>query len=125
MRYQNPLPPVSFNARLVILRRETDVQRFEQPPFPPKLINVPTSLDRITSYEFLEPLCSEREMPMIVDSELGMPMELGKIRQGDYGDGEYWMGDRSSESSLPYRLHGTHEKQRNRAFKEFCSDRRA
>lgn len=38
---------------------------------------------------------NEREFPMIIDVEMGMPMELGKIRPDEFGDGEYWMGNRS------------------------------
>lgn len=34
---------------------------------------------------------------MMLDNELGLPMELGKIRAGDCGDGEYWNGSRSSK----------------------------
>lgn len=34
---------------------------------------------------------------MIVDGELGMPMELGKIPPGQTGDGQYWLGDRDGE----------------------------
>lgn len=34
---------------------------------------------------------------MILDGELGMPMELCRIREGEYGDGEYWKGNRSGE----------------------------
>lgn len=37
---------------------------------------------------------------MIIDGELGMPLELGKIPAGSYGDGSYWTGNRSG-ASLP------------------------
>lgn len=36
---------------------------------------------------------------MILDGELGLPLELGKIREGEFGDGEYWQGNRSGSSS--------------------------
>lgn len=32
---------------------------------------------------------------MIVDGELGMPLELGQIAPGSYGDGSYWTGTRT------------------------------
>lgn len=38
---------------------------------------------------------------MIIDVEMGMPMELGKIRPDEFGDGEYWMGNRSRAFLLP------------------------
>lgn len=75
VRYQNPLPP---------------------PPFPPRLIHIPTSPARYATYEFLNPLFDERELPFVLDGELGLPLELGKIRPGNYGDGSYWLGDRKS-----------------------------
>ena len=71
MRYQNPLPP---------------------PPFPPKLLIVPTDVERYASYEFLQPAVAEREIPMIVDAEIGMPLELGREDDG------FWSGDYSCES---------------------------
>lgn len=79
VRYQNPLPP---------------------PPFPPRLIHIPTSPARYATYEFLNPLFDERELPFVLDGELGLPLELGKIRPGNYGDGSYWLGDRKSQSPL-------------------------
>ncbi|KAI5477001.1 Paf1 family protein [Pseudohyphozyma bogoriensis] len=74
VRYQNPLPP---------------------PPFPPRLLNIDTTPTRYASYEFLKPLARERELPLVIDGELGLPLELGKIASGSYGDGAYWDGDRS------------------------------
>ncbi|GAA6058968.1 hypothetical protein JCM10212_001678 [Sporobolomyces blumeae] len=73
VRYQNPLPP---------------------PPFPPRLLHVPTTPARYASYEFLNPLQSERELPMILDAELGLPLEFGKSRDGAAVDAEYWTGNR-------------------------------
>lgn len=68
IRYQNPLPP---------------------PPFPPKLLQIPTDLNRFASYDTLRPIEAEREMPLLVDAELGMYLENGQ------GDPDYWEGDRS------------------------------
>lgn len=65
-----------------------------QPPFPPRLLNITTTPQRYSSYEFLNPLIAERELPMVLDSELGMPLELGHVPVGEYGDGAYWEGKR-------------------------------
>ncbi|GAA5895276.1 uncharacterized protein JCM6883_001458 [Sporobolomyces salmoneus] len=74
VRYQNPLP---------------------SPPFPPRLLHVPTTPARYASYDFLNPLQSERELPMILDGELGLPLEYGKSRSGnDKVETEYWLGNR-------------------------------
>ncbi|ORY74052.1 RNA polymerase II-associated [Leucosporidium creatinivorum] len=70
-------------------------QNLPPPPFPPRLLHIPTHPSRYSTYEFLNPLSSERELPMIVDGELGMPLELGKIAPGSYGDGSYWTGSRT------------------------------
>ncbi|SCV70459.1 BQ2448_1853 [Microbotryum intermedium] len=77
VRYQNKLPP---------------------PPFPPRLLHIPTSPHRYANAAALNALASEREVPMILDGELGLPIELGKIPDGAYGDGEeeYWIGNRSA-----------------------------
>ena len=76
VRYQNPLPP---------------------PPFPPRLLHVGTSPARYASYEFLNPLQSERELPMILDGELGLPLEYGKSRDGNAVETGYWLGNREGE----------------------------
>ncbi|GAA5906162.1 hypothetical protein JCM6882_006063 [Rhodosporidiobolus microsporus] len=75
VRYQNPLPP---------------------PPFPPRLIHIPTTPQRYATYDFLTPLQSERQLPMILDGELGMPLEYGKPSEGKGCDGEYWLGNREA-----------------------------
>lgn len=86
VRYQNPLPA---------------------PPFPPKLINIPTGPQRYATYDFLSPIQGERELPLILDSELGLPLEYGKPHEGGRGDGEYWMGNRTGEvARLLPRLSG-------------------
>ncbi|GAA6028574.1 hypothetical protein JCM8097_007289 [Rhodosporidiobolus ruineniae] len=75
VRYQHPLPA---------------------PPFPPRLLHVPTAPQRYASYDFLTPLASERELPMILDGELGMPLEYGRAPEGQQRDGKYWMGEREA-----------------------------
>ena len=55
VRFQNPLPP---------------------PPFPPKLLNIPTNPKRYAVAEFTASLANETLLPMVVDAELGMPLDL-------------------------------------------------
>ncbi|KXN92386.1 hypothetical protein AN958_07004 [Leucoagaricus sp. SymC.cos] len=57
VRYSNPLPA---------------------PPCPPKLLDIPTNPMRYTRPEFLNELVNETPLPMIIDAELGMPLDLGK-----------------------------------------------
>ncbi|KAL0062898.1 hypothetical protein AAF712_010219 [Marasmius tenuissimus] len=57
VRYANPLPP---------------------PPCPPKLLDIPTTPMRYARPEFLNSLANNTPLPMIVDAELGMPLDLGK-----------------------------------------------
>ncbi|KAF8967736.1 RNA polymerase II-associated protein [Flammula alnicola] len=57
VRYSNPLPA---------------------PPCPPKLLNIPTNPMRYARPEFLNGLANETPLPMIVDAECGMPLDLGK-----------------------------------------------
>ncbi len=79
VRYQNPLPA---------------------PPFPPKLLHIGTTPQRYATYDFLAPIQSERELPMILDAELGMPLEPGKAAPGGVtSTADYWLGNRSGESS--------------------------
>ncbi|KAG5634869.1 hypothetical protein H0H81_000469 [Sphagnurus paluster] len=58
VRYSNPLPA---------------------PPCPPKLIDIPTNPMRYARPEFLNALANETPLPMIVDAEFGMPLDLGKF----------------------------------------------
>ncbi|KIY44969.1 hypothetical protein FISHEDRAFT_24425, partial [Fistulina hepatica ATCC 64428] len=55
VRYANPLPA---------------------PPCPPKLINVPTNPMRYAKSQFLDAIASEVPLPLIVDAECGMPLDL-------------------------------------------------
>ncbi|KAI0047855.1 Paf1-domain-containing protein, partial [Auriscalpium vulgare] len=57
VRYQNPLPA---------------------PPCPPKLLDIPTNPMRYARPEFIDAIANEALLPMIVDAECGMPLELGK-----------------------------------------------
>ncbi|OAV87644.1 hypothetical protein PTTG_04663 [Puccinia triticina 1-1 BBBD Race 1] len=72
-RYQNPFPP---------------------PPFPAKLLHISTDSVRYADYRFLRNIEKEREVPLISDADLGMPIELGIEADGTYGLGAYWEGDR-------------------------------
>ncbi|KAF8239312.1 RNA polymerase II-associated protein [Tricholoma matsutake] len=57
VRYSNPLPA---------------------PPCPPKLVDIPTNPMRYARPEFLDAVANETPLPMIVDAECGMPLDLGK-----------------------------------------------
>ncbi|KZV91509.1 hypothetical protein EXIGLDRAFT_648223 [Exidia glandulosa HHB12029] len=57
VRYSNPLPP---------------------PPFPPKLLTIATSPARYADPSFTDRLASETALPMFVDADLGMPLDLGQ-----------------------------------------------
>ncbi|KAG6902582.1 hypothetical protein C0995_014589 [Termitomyces sp. Mi166 len=58
VRYSNPLPP---------------------PPCPPKLLDIPTNPMRYARPGFLDALANDTPLPMIVDAECGMPLDLGKF----------------------------------------------
>ena len=55
VRYLNPVPP---------------------PPFPPKLLNVTTDINRFGEPSYLNELAASTPLPMLVDSEMGMPLDL-------------------------------------------------
>ncbi|KAJ8518304.1 hypothetical protein ONZ45_g4616 [Pleurotus djamor] len=57
VRYSNPLPP---------------------PPCPPKLLELPIDPLRYAKPEFLQNIASDVPLPMIVDAECGMPLDLAK-----------------------------------------------
>ncbi|KAK4051959.1 hypothetical protein OIO90_004489 [Microbotryomycetes sp. JL221] len=81
VRYQNKLPP---------------------PPFAPRFVLLDTTPQRYATYEFLNALNSEREVPMTIDGELGMHLEVGKLAPGDTTHSNYWTGvDRSSVAPTP------------------------
>ncbi|KAI9062578.1 RNA polymerase II-associated [Trametes sanguinea] len=57
VRYSNPLPP---------------------PPCPPKLLDIPTDPKRYARPEFLDEIAASMPLPMVVDGELGMPLDLSQ-----------------------------------------------
>ncbi|KAH9893329.1 RNA polymerase II-associated [Cubamyces lactineus] len=57
VRYSNPLP---------------------SPPCPPKLLNIPTDPKRYARPEFLDDIATSMPLPMVVDGELGMPLDLSQ-----------------------------------------------
>ncbi|KIJ20686.1 hypothetical protein PAXINDRAFT_66143 [Paxillus involutus ATCC 200175] len=57
VRYSNPLPP---------------------PPCPPKLLDIPTNSTRYARPGFLNVIANDTPLPMIVDAECGMPLDLGR-----------------------------------------------
>jgi RNA polymerase II-associated factor 1 len=66
IRYQNDLPP---------------------PPCPPKLLNIPVSMQRLVSSSFLSGLVQKQPMNMDVDIDLGMPLDMTEI-QGIFDRGD-------------------------------------
>ncbi|EJF59351.1 hypothetical protein DICSQDRAFT_162524 [Dichomitus squalens LYAD-421 SS1] len=57
VRYSNPLPP---------------------PPCPPKLLDIPTDPMRYARPEFLDEIAAATPLPMVVDGDLGMPLDLSR-----------------------------------------------
>lgn len=57
VRYQNPLPA---------------------PPYPPKLLNIPTNPSRYATLEYTGDYANDVPFPMVVDAEMGMPLDLGR-----------------------------------------------
>ncbi|PFH51857.1 hypothetical protein AMATHDRAFT_2756 [Amanita thiersii Skay4041] len=57
VRYSNPLPA---------------------PPCPPKLLDIPTNPMRYARPEFLNAIADDTPLPMIVDAECGLPLDLGR-----------------------------------------------
>lgn len=70
MRYPNPLPA---------------------PPYPPKLINIPTPVERHADPRTLgSRLAREHPLPVVVDAEAGMPLDLTAfpgVWEGDFSGG--------------------------------------
>jgi hypothetical protein len=58
VRYMNPLPP---------------------PPFPPKLFQIPSDINRLGEPSYLSHLATSAPLPMLVDSEMGMPLDLNEF----------------------------------------------
>jgi RNA polymerase II-associated factor 1 len=57
VRFQNPLPA---------------------PPYPPKLLHIPTNPERYATLEYTGEMANEMTFPMVVDAELGMPLDLSR-----------------------------------------------
>jgi len=55
VRYSNPLPA---------------------PPCPPKLLNIPTNSSRYTNVNFTSELANSTPLPMVIDADCGMPIDL-------------------------------------------------
>ncbi|KAG9312642.1 RNA polymerase II-associated [Chiua virens] len=57
VRYSNPIPT---------------------PPCPPKLLEIPTNPTRYARPDFLNAIANDTPLPMVVDAEFGMPLDLGR-----------------------------------------------
>lgn len=65
-----------LNSRLDLLVRVRYLNPIPPPPFPPKLFNLPTNVHRLGEPSYLDHLASSTPLPMLVDSEMGMPLVL-------------------------------------------------
>ncbi|ORX38474.1 RNA polymerase II-associated [Kockovaella imperatae] len=66
----------SKKSRLDLLLRVRYLNPIPQPPFPPKLFNLSTNVNRLGEPSYLDDLVSSTPLPMLVDSEMGMPVDL-------------------------------------------------
>ncbi|KAJ7140238.1 RNA polymerase II-associated protein [Mycena crocata] len=66
------------NSKLDLLVRVRYSNPLPAPPCPPKLLDIPTNPMRYARPEFLNALAHDMPLPMIVDAECGMPLDLGK-----------------------------------------------
>ncbi|KAJ7905147.1 RNA polymerase II-associated protein [Mycena leptocephala] len=66
------------NSKLDLLVRVRYSNPLPAPPCPPKLLDIPTNPMRYARPEFLNALANDMPLPMIVDAECGMPLDLGK-----------------------------------------------
>lgn len=55
VRFENPLP---------------------DPPFPPKLLKIKTDISRLGEPSYLDQLAGSSSLPMLLDAEMGMPIDL-------------------------------------------------
>src|SRR5277367_5475702 len=67
-----------MSSKLDLLVRVRYSNLLPPPPCPPKLINIPTNPMRYARPEFLNTLTMHTPLPMIVDAECGMPLDLGR-----------------------------------------------
>ena len=71
-------PLTFFSSKLDLLVRVRYANPLPAPPCPPKLLDIPTNPTRYARPEFLNALADDTPLPMIVDAECGMPLDLGK-----------------------------------------------
>ncbi len=72
VRYLNPIPP---------------------PPLPPKLFTVTTDINRLGDPAYLDDLAASTPLPMLIDSEMGMPLDLNRYEGvWDGNDAGKWFG---------------------------------
>ncbi|KAI0825431.1 RNA polymerase II-associated [Irpex lacteus] len=69
----------SVHSKLDLLVRVRYSNPLPAPPCPPKLLDIPTNPLRYTRPEFLNDIASDVSLPMIIDAECGMPLDLGKF----------------------------------------------
>ena len=69
---------IYLSSKLDLLVRVRYLNPLPTPPCPPKLLSIPTNPMRYAQPDFLNALASETPLPMIVDAECGMPLDLGR-----------------------------------------------
>ncbi|KAK7025064.1 RNA polymerase II-associated protein 1 [Favolaschia claudopus] len=80
------------NSKLDLLVRVRYSNPLPAPPCPPKLIDIPTNPMRYARPEFLNTLANDMPLPMIVDAECGMPLDLGRWES-------LWLGEDPTDTS--------------------------
>ncbi|KAJ7712721.1 RNA polymerase II-associated protein [Mycena metata] len=80
------------NSKLDLLVRVRYSNPLPAPPCPPKLLDIPTNPMRYARPEFLNALANDLPLPMIVDAECGMPLDLGKWES-------LWLGEDGEDTS--------------------------
>ncbi|KAJ7656300.1 RNA polymerase II-associated protein [Mycena polygramma] len=80
------------NSKLDLLVRVRYSNPLPAPPCPPKLLDIPTNPMRYARPEFLNVLANDMPLPMIVDAECGMPLDLGKWES-------LWLGEDGADTS--------------------------
>ncbi|KAK2463597.1 hypothetical protein APHAL10511_004348 [Amanita phalloides] len=69
---------VKKSSKLDLLVRVRFSNPLPAPPCPPKLLEISTNPMRYARPEFLNAIAEDTPLPMIVDAELGMPLDLGQ-----------------------------------------------
>lgn len=82
------------NRKLDLLVRVRFENPLPDPPFPPKLLKVKTDISRLGDPAYLDQLAGSSTLPMILDSEMGMPIDLNAF------DGVWDGNDASLNPSL-------------------------